>query len=385
MSDSPLLSYLRRRCSLFGSSLDWLARELQGLGITSSHHTPVFRELDGVLAEARNQLRQLKLIVDDGHPWFVRRGLPIIHDIECTIGLLACQYLPALSREDTRDRFLGRVLLRACERVGLDWVNDVVVRLDAPCACWPVPTSIPLFFGPQNQSATILDLPGFYHEFGHIVFEKFGQIRTRLATVVEDYFSKLESSAGPQDPASRTAREGDIRAAVEYWGPSRLNEVFSDVFGSFAAGPAHYASLVDLAMRGSHDAYYVDQGDEHPPLFARVMTSRLALYQNYQAVESIAKIESAWRDHLGERGPSSSYSLRCSEALLRALVNEGRRCIFDFMSSAKEYRRPLGELKPGNTYSAEMELEDLVNAALMVLLVSPEKYSQWELRQLGPH
>ncbi len=60
-------------------------------------------------------------------------------------------------------------------------------------------------------------------------------------------------------------------------GGERLNKLFCDIFATYACGPAHYVSCVDMGLRDDSDPFQVKDGDVYPPLSARVYACHRSL------------------------------------------------------------------------------------------------------------
>jgi len=136
---------------------------------------------------------------------------------------------------------------RSC---GLDWIKDLLVSLDRPYAIVPVFNEIPIIYAPMYQFSTLYGFSIFHHELGHSVFKQFEGIGNNLNNVIIKHFEELKRSSGNLNPDQRNSRQKVIDYGIDYWVRGiKLNEIFCDIFASYACGPACYYSTVDTAIK----------------------------------------------------------------------------------------------------------------------------------------
>ncbi|NEQ68804.1 MAG: hypothetical protein F6K21_25545 [Symploca sp. SIO2D2] len=163
-------------------------------------------------------------------------------------------------------------------------------------------------------------MPGLYHELGHDVFQNFKEIANNLDTKVKFYFNELRQKSGPIDPERKIERNRNIDEALQYWNTDRLNEIFCDIFGTFACGVAHYGSCIDMGLRSGQNPYEVNFSDEHPPLSARVSACYKALTLTQQAENTVTILHRAWENYVKLRSCTSENKIQNLAHLTRVKV-----------------------------------------------------------------
>jgi hypothetical protein len=371
------LEYLRAKTADYAVVLSRIARELQDLEGKNREHYCLLVYLQGRLRDAQTQHSLLKSIVELGHSRLLARALPIVHDIELSTFIISYRYLPALQKEGKADLVLRKLLLSSASQCGLSWVKDIAVHLDGPLMTVPIP-EVPLIIAPPLPATSLLDLPGLYHELGHNVFQKFPEIASALSATVSLHFNKLRQKSGPIDPGRKAERDNKINGALQYWDVYRLNEIFCDIFGTFACGPSHYVSCVDMGLRSSKDPYRVDLGDEHPPLSARVYVCYEALTPAQQSEQSVLLARNAWENYTKTHTKAYDFNLICAEPLLDSIVEVAIRSIKELLPDAKRYEVQVPNDNEVEQIQSDTALEDILNRAATILLTRPERYPDWE-------
>jgi hypothetical protein len=374
------LEYLKAKTAEYAVVLCRIDKELQALGSKKVEHRWLINYLQQKLKTAQTIYKDLQSIVEIGHPRLLHRALPIVHDIEFSTSLINYYYLPALQKENQADLALRKILLLSAKRCGLFWLKDIAVNLDGQLATVPTPPEAPLIIAPPQAAVSLLEMPGLYHELGHDVFQNFPEIAENLGTSVYLHFNELRQKAGPITPERKIERNQQIDQAVQYWNTDRLNEIFCDIFGTFACGAAHYISCVDMGLRSGHKPFDVDFGDEHPPLSARVYACYKTLIPNQQNERSVITIRRAWENYKKAYTQEYDFNLICSEALLDLIVKEAIYNIVNFMPNSHRYEVSLPDNGQIHEIPLDASLEDLLNWAAHILLTCPECYEAWEAK-----
>jgi hypothetical protein len=376
------LEYLKGKTAEYAVILSRISKELQALASKKVEHQWLVAYLQGQLKDAQTQHKRLHEIVKIGHPRLLARGLPIVHDIEYSTFIINYHYLPALQKEGKADLALRKLLLLSAKRCGLFWLKDIAVRLDGPLATVPTPPEAPLIIAPPQQAASLLEMPGLYHELGHDVFQKFDEIAKNLDKVIYSYFNELQQKSGPIAPERKIERNRKIDEAVQYWDESRLNEIFCDIFGTFACGVAHYSSCVDMGLRSGQNPYKVDFGDEHPPLSARVYACFKALTPAQQAENTVTTARHAWENYTKDYQQEYDFKLICAESLIERIIEAAISSIQDLLPDSQRYEVSLPNNSAVEQIPLDASLEDILNRAATILLSCPDCYPDWEAKAL---
>ena len=370
-----LLTYLKAKISEYSIVLERIEAQIQSLDIYRlNHHSSLLQFLKDKLSQARNSYTELNLIVKLGDERLLPRGLERLHIIEYQTYYVSYHYLPALQNEGPSERAIRELLLSVSQRFSLVWIKDLIVKLDSQLATYSG-LDIPIFFAPPKAKISFLEMPGLYHEIGHNFFRKFGkEIGASLKVEVIQYFSALRNETSPR----RSEQDETYKRAIDYWNDMRLEEIFCDIFATWTCGIAHYVSCVDMGLLYECDPHEINFDDEHPPMSSRVYVCREALIdiQRKENLTEIARV--SWSDHLKTYSENPDFRLICSQKLLRKLVKVSISKIEEYLPNAKRYDASL----PSDTYvedlNSTLSFEDILNRATKILLLFPEKYSEWE-------
>jgi hypothetical protein len=369
------LNYLAAKSIEYATTMDWLSSEFSRIPDLAMRHAHVANQINLRMAEARRRIALLETIVRLNRAALLPRGVSVVNELQLDVYVLSENYLPALKREGASEREFGRLAVKASRRCGLIDIKDIVISLTSGHAVLPAMLSCPLLFAPPHQRHTLIDLAAIYHEFGHLVFQARREIRDRLTSVPTSHFQTLERAAGFLNPGEREERRKELNEATEYWTVHRLDEIFCDIFATYATGPAHFYSSVDMAIRYADDPYKIDLTDEHPPMAARVATCRKSLSTD-QLNSRIGQGASAlWDEHVRYKRSARQFSLWCADELLEKIASES----IDAISGSGAFRQYLGsgrhpELEP----AADINLEELLNESIRMFLYSPAEYPAWE-------
>lgn len=365
--------YLERQVLLQRSALRWAGTQLRG---KNGDHEPTARRLAELVREAETTLTRVEAVARDGDPRLARRAILSLASVEYTIHTLSARYLPGLNRESAEDRQLSRVLLSAARDCGLDWLEDITVRLDSEWASIPDIPEIPLIYAPALQPFTLVGIPILFHEIGHVFFQRNPHLLQAFRSEIKALHRAALPAAGPLSPTATDARARELRSAYDYWSEERLNEIFSDVFATYILGPSYYATCVDTAVRSGLDPFLID-ADVHPPWAVRVKACRYVMELLSAHPPWEAKVERTWQDYLPGGGVRLAYSRACDDRLIVALTEAAVHSLDRTSPPVARYdaNRPRGE-GLGQTLIREL------NEGVQRLIDEPDRFKTWEADSL---
>ena len=368
--------YVNSKIMEYSLILDWIENEI-GILQAKSVHPQIISFLKNRVSYLKQSNGRLKAILNIGKNKVINRTLPIIHDIEYQIYILTCHYIPGLKREQESDLFLGNLLLSNVGRWGLSWVKDILVRLDGPHAVLPTLSEIPIIFAPPQQTNSLLDMTGIYHELGHIVFQRFKEIADNLIETISGHFSEMMKEIGPMKPEKRTQREDAIKDAKDYWIIERLSEIFSDIYATYTCGPAYYFSCVDMIVKMGGNPFNICTTDVHPPGAARVHACYKTLLPAYQE-EITLLVRNMWDTYVKSYQRPTDFELKCADVLIDSIVETSIQNIKNLLPNARRYSSTISGLSEAGTLTPSDSLETILNKSLKILLKEPKYYPEWE-------
>jgi len=373
-----MLEYIKSKWVEYTGLCRWIDREIQSFKVSHPHMIKLLERLDKFSGETNILLDRIQAIIEIGDARLFPRAFPCIHEIEFIVSIVTDFYLPALQKELVADRKLRNLLMRTIERLNLTWIEDLAVRLDGPHATIAIITEAPLIVLPPQQSFSFLNMAGLYHEFGHNVFHRFPEIGEALNTEANRYYADLKQQSGLLSPQKVIERIREIDTAVEYWNSQRLAELFSDIFGTFVCGSAHYYACVDLALRYDEDPWLIDETDVHPPPAARVYACFSALSSESQNYEVTSIARAAWDSRTRTLYKNAVYGVTCADGLIQKLTSCALHHIEHLPINISRYSEPLLQKKQTVSLTSDTTLEDAINLGMHILLEMPDQYLEWE-------
>jgi len=359
---------------------DWLEDQLRQLRQANPEHGVLLNHLDQEYKRSETKLALLQTLVALNDPNFEKRADKLAHDLSRYLVPTAIHYVAGLQRQGPQDRRVRDILRRLCQRLRLDWIEDILVCLYRDLALlaeYRGLFAIPVFFGPPHLLETILEVPGIYHEFGHSVFARDDVFFREMSAIVKGYFTQLKQQAGPMPPAQKVLRDQELDRAASSWGALWLAEIFCDLFAGYVCGPANIASMVDLGRAQGFPPFLL-ASNSHPPNSARVIASYFALSDQQRQHPTVQKVYSAWQNFARGFTPGQDYRLRCSEDLLRLLANAANALIAQHLPDVPRYTKLPTDLAAARGVQAGIPLEDLTNAGVTILFEAPHEFAAWQ-------
>lgn len=359
------------------TKIAWLEAELTRYETQLSEHHLLIARLRVALDEARAKLTFLDLIVTAAHPALMPGATPLVHTIESRLDLVGTTYLPVLQRQGEGERFVRGVLFAAARASGMEWLQDVAVRLDGPHAAIVSLPEMPIVYAPPRHEVALVDMPGLYHELGHAAFARDRAIGAALENTVRNHFARHRRQAGMLSPDKRAVREAAIDRAEAYWTHERLAEVFCDVLATIVCGPAHYVSFVDLGLRHQVGPFELIPG-AHPPMRARVRGCYAALSLPHRKEALVTLVHEAWVAHESAYARGHDYAMTCDDELLDELVLVARTEIARSLPALAPFSESLPRGASLHEIPPDASLELILNCAAAILFIDPDGYAAWE-------
>jgi hypothetical protein len=343
-------------------------------------HAVLLNYLDQEYKRAEGKLSLLEAVVALNDPNFGKHADKLSHDLSRYIVPTANYYIAGLKCQVPHGRQVRKVLLHLCQRLRLDWIEDILTCLHRDMAIlaeYRGLFTIPVFFGPPYLFETILEVPGIHHEFGHSVFAKDEVFRQDLSAIVKTHFAQLKQQHAPISPDQKALRDKELDGAAASWGGLWLTEIFCDLFASYVCGPAYLASMVDLGRARGFPPFTL-ASNSHPPNGARVQAAYLALSDQQRQHPTILKIYAAWQNFTNNFTPGQDYRLRCSEEILKALAQEVYALIARHLPDVPRYEKIPADLAAARNVQTGIPLEELINAGVSILFEAPSEFASWQ-------
>jgi len=372
--------YRKAKAAELSVVLQWLRRELDDISSTDTIHLITLRHLREELTQVEQSfgfITSALSLNDDVVGLAIDRLLLSVHRFFVTT---STHYIATLRRQLPLDLTVRDILLNACGRLRLHWIEDLVVCIDRPLALLPRYRglySIPVFYGPPSLLDTILELPGIYHELGHNVFARDDTFRRELAEIVKQYFATAKHLAGPMSAAQKATRDRELDAAALSWTEGRLAEVFCDLFAGYVSGSANFGSIVEMSIMTATNPY-LTTSPRHPPEAARVRLSYLLLTDEQKQNRTVENIRDAWNTFSGKFTSDLRYRQSCADQLLRELASRTLALLSERLPDLPRYTAALPSLNAASAIGAGVTVEDVINAGVVILFEAPDEFLNWQ-------
>jgi hypothetical protein len=225
---------------------------------------------------------------------------------------------------------------------------------------------------PLREAYFLLHLPDLYHELAHFILteqnnpvvDPFLKTYTAAATAARGHLATQLSkpSRGPK------GTERHLRVWITCWVGAWATELFCDLFGTLAVGPAYGWGHLHLCAKRGGDPFLVETSPDssHPPDEARMFVILEALVGLGYEKEATA-IEEKWRNlhSYGGYKVNADYQLCFRKDVLKRFAEEaltGYRAMHCRCSSPRSGNR----------------LHDLLNKAWKEFWKAPAQYPAWE-------
>lgn len=368
--------YLAAKAVEHAAHLDWARRKLADFREKDLPHYKLLDRLEAQLADDAQTLRRIELALSEAAMrWVAEKAC---FTLNANLRDLSENYIAGLLQQGKEELRWRELLLKTAHRIGLTWIDDILVRLDRDLSIIPArhrDHSIPVFFLPPNQHLSVLSLPGIFHEFGHCVVSKHREIVFALEEAVAEHFESERHKLGPMLPAQRAKRLRQIDDAASYWDEHRLVEMFCDVFASYICGAVNVLSMVDLSRANTMDPYAVDC--DYPPHATRISVSYLALSADQRQGAGVSEVWSDWQQMATRLTVTNEYKAFCPDALVARLATRSVELIAHYQPGTP--RQNIPPAPPDQALQAAIadDLCDAATSGLTVIWHTPHSYDRW--------
>ena len=372
--------YRKAKAAELSLLLQWLRKELEDLTKTDPTHAATLSHLQHEFEQVEHSFGLLTAVLSLNDETFAGAVDGLLQSIHRYIVTTSTHYISPLRRQSVLDLTMRSVLLNACARFRLDWIQDIVVCLDRPLALLPRYRgldSIPVFYGPPHLLETILELPGVYHEVGHNAFARDETYRQELEQVVKQHFATAKHLAGPMPAVQKAERDKELDVAARSWTEARLAEVFCDLFAEYVCGAANYGSIVEMAIMGATNPYLMSS-PRHPPEAARVRLAYFGLSDEQKQNPTVEDIREAWEAFSGRFTSNLKFRHSCSDELLAALASRTMALLEERLPDLPRYLASLPSASDARAIRIGITLEELINAGVAILFEAPDEFSHWQ-------
>ncbi len=373
--------YFYAKVKEFETTLKWLFSQIALLRISHPHQSSILDFMQNKTSEAERHYHKLVNALSINFPRIENRALSMIRDIELSLYLVNSFYLSAVRNVNEETLKFRSIILEILKSQSFDWISEILVTFNGPYSTLPS-DSIPIITIPPIQTVSFYGFSAIYHEIGHNLYYKQMDIERNLNAIIEEHFNDLRINPGPLTVLKREEREKNIENAFEYWQPTRLNELFSDIYATYSTGVAFLFTITDMMIRYGTNPYDVDFSDEHPPNALRLYASTKTLPGLLASSSIAATLEEISNGYLQKYTPEAKYNIFCSKALLDKLVAQSINEIGTWFPKAQRYERVIPSFSDMEDPQKASCLEEILNWGVSVLLNNHEEFIAWQEKAL---
>lgn len=123
-----------------------LQDEIQKLSAKCPDRKELFDRLQGIFVDINSHIKLAEIALQQSDPRFWDMAKKFLHLIEHNLNPIIYFYLPGLLKEDNEDVFIRKILKEFINTSKLDFIRDIVIRLDSQEATLPYFTDVPVVF-----------------------------------------------------------------------------------------------------------------------------------------------------------------------------------------------------------------------------------------------
>ena len=279
----------------------------------------------GMLDKQVQELGQARILLDDAGDASAAMALGIVRDCARAMAEIEGYAIPTLHCQSEQAVFLNDILSAMHCETGL-----------LPPRPAAAPTSHEHYFThlptwtiqvPLSEAGFLLHLPDFYHELGHMLYDKL-DLGARYRPIMDgaaDAFKAVDRHYAQQANGAELGRAAPEAVAwmQARWKDIWIQESFCDLFALFAAGPAYAYSNLHLVSKTDMDMYRLDLlgSQDHPSGEARMRLLDAGM-RILGYAEEAAHVRREWdavARHFGP--PRTGYDLAFPSSLLEAIAS----------------------------------------------------------------
>lgn len=285
-----------------------VVRELIGRAPVCGELTPyvgqVMQLCAGLRLQALRNLRDLEYGLDETLPDVLAATQRLTELFELTNTRLA----PPIVRSRADDRLVLLVLR---------WLHDSHPKTallpfglsDNVFGMYPTERVPPVYYCPASRQTTLLYLALFFHEFGHLLYQRH---KPELDDLVREFQQVVSRVLAPQavgDPAQAARGEAFRQRVLTAWF-DWIQEFYCDAVGLTVGGPAFLKAFSHFFRTRSNAEYYLPRADQlasgHPVtwLRTRMLVDRARSLGHATLADAV---ETAWAETARTIGVTEDY------------------------------------------------------------------------------
>jgi hypothetical protein len=321
--------------------------------------------------QADNNLHLLTLGIDDLHDDVRSWTALVLENVRVAAHLLAGPLLPS----------------SACDQVSvkiLAWLHGTDARnvLMPPVCCDGDPAVLPLIeFTPIYQFPTLkqeslLHLPLYFHEFGHVLYAIHKPEMDELVKELQDFIvSELQPMSQRNDLRAKRQRELQMAVGITWY--AWTQELFCDAVGLLMSGPAYGYAFSDYLLHLDRGNFSLDRlalaYSSHPIIWLRIkfLASRS---RSLGHTEMASELESQWSSIADSLGIVEDYFGYFETTWMQKIES----VVDDMLTEASPRPCSSQEALAEKEWSVDASPVLLLNRAWRTARTSPDTFASWE-------
>ena len=277
---------------------------------------------------------------------------------------------------------------RLCLRV-ITWLHayhpetqHVPVALrDGGFSIWPEPQLPIVYFMPPSRQHSLLYLPLFFHEFGHLLYACHEPEMDNLVHELQEEIAGLLEPASQRDDLYAQENAKTRRAIAAKW-YVWTQEIFCDTVGFTIGGPCFALAFSMYLRMSGRNAFHLPQEElessRHPVTWLRIRLLADQARQREWATEADA-LENEWDKIAATMGGIEDYHGFYDPSFLPYI----RETLDDMLEEASPYRFTDRDVSSSEWEPDSSTPVHLLNRAWSIFLNDPSGYDSWEKQAIS--
>jgi len=250
------------------------------------------------------------------------------------------------------------------------------ISADGDPAVLPLIEFTPIYQFPTLKQESLLHLPLYFHEFGHVLYAIHRQEMYDLVKELQDFIiNELQPLSQRNDLRAKRQRELQLEVGVTWY--AWTQELFCDAVGLVMTGPAYGFAFADYLLRLEHGDFSLDRValaySSHPITWLRIkfLTSRS---RTLGFTEMASEIETEWSSIAEALGVTEDYFGYFETPWMNKIESALNDMLTQASPSACSREDTLAEKEWSRGVSPVL----LLNRAWKMARNSPDTFASWE-------
>ena len=250
------------------------------------------------------------------------------------------------------------------------------ISADGDPAVLPLIEFTPIYQFPTLKQESLLHLPLYFHEFGHVLYAIHKPEMDELVKELQDFIiTELQPLSQRNDIYAKRQRELQLEVGITWY--AWTQELFCDAVGLVMSGPAYGFTFSDYLLHLEHGDFSLDRlalaYSSHPITWLRIkfLTSRS---RTLGYTDMASEIESEWASTAEALGVTEDYFGYFETPWMEKIES----VLNDMLTQASPSTCSSGDALAEKEWSCGASPVLLLNRSWKTARTSPDTFANWE-------